>query len=88
MKGTPRLGVSVPRGTTIYERMGSFGRPGPGRGTTIILDTWIGKGAQHPQRTRRFAMVTFVVTIREQGCTTKESKFWENKESKRNSCDS
>jgi hypothetical protein len=28
MRGAPRLGVSVPRGTTVDERMGSFGRPG------------------------------------------------------------
>jgi hypothetical protein len=84
MRGTPRLGASVPRGTMVDECMGfvwatgsmkghddSFGHMGSQRGTTPPKDT-------------RFAMVTFGVPIREQGHTTKEGRF-EDKESKKSS---
>jgi hypothetical protein len=50
----------------------------------IRLDTWVSEGAQHPQRMRRFTMVTFGVPIREQVTQPRKEDF-EDKESKKRS---
>jgi hypothetical protein len=60
----------------------SFGRLGPRRGVMIHFNTWVGKGAQHPQRMRHLVMVTFGVHIREQGITNKEGILEDNEREK------
>ena len=59
MRGSPRLGASVPRAMTIDECMGLFERLSLQRGAMIFLDTWVHEGVRHPQRTRGFMMMTF-----------------------------
>jgi hypothetical protein len=71
----------------MKENANLFGRLVPRNGTMIFLDAWVRRGAQHPQRTRWFAMMDFGEPIKEKGCTTKEGNFGKTRR-ERKLCDS